>query len=432
MSLLLFAMSGSGGPAAEYPTVSIEIAFGHTWQDESPIFTDVSDYVEFESGFTIRRGRSRELDTFQAGTANWTLRSDDRRFDPLYAAGPHYGDLEDRVPCRIRSTYDGLTYDLFYGYIDAWPQSYTTGDNVALVDIVATDGFAILAGLGSMAGAFTLDDATLGVLDEDRLAGGGVEEELSGARIDALLDVSGWPQSLRDIATGSTLCQTQEVDEEMLASIQLVELSEDGFFYMKGNGDAVFHGRQDRQSVSRLATVQRTFSDADANYVYDNLVIIPRDVQYVANDVRRQRDGGVEQQVTSAASISKRGRITDAKSGLVMSSDAVAFDIATIHLLRHAEPGTRVDDLIIDPANAPEYLWPEVLGREILDRIEVERTPQQTGDAIVLEVLIQGIEHSWQSFQWVTRWYVTPADSFSFFTLDDATLGVLDEDLLGA
>jgi hypothetical protein len=329
--------------------------------------------------------------------------------------------------------YAGIDYPLFRGFIEGWPQHYTPADRTSTVTIVASDAFSILSTVASTTGAFTLDDPGLGVLDEDRLAGGGeITGEYSGERVDALLDVAGWPDLLRDIATGSSTLQGQTVDE-MLAALQLVEVSEDGFFYVGPDGYVVFHGRHDRQTVPRMAEVQATFSE-DGLLVYDDLVMLPSDWELVANDVRRTREGGVEQTALDDESIATRGRRSNARSGLVMDSDLQALDLAQAHLNRYSVPGTRIDGLVLDPVNDPAELWPQVLGREILDRIQVDRTPMQLGDPIQLEVWIQGIEHTWQDFKWRTRWYVTPADLAStfYFTLDSLTLGVLDTDRIGA
>ena len=439
MLLLLGAGAGIPGPDPIYPDAIVEIAFGYTWQDPDPVWTDVTPYVDFSPGLSVKTGRSKELDTFQAGTCGFTLDNGDRRFDPLHDGGPYYGQLLDRVPVRVTLEYQGTDYPLFRGFVEGWPQRYTPADQIAYVPIVASDAFTILADVSSLSGGFTLDDADRGVLDEDRLSGpggstgGGVVGELSGERVDALLDVSGWPETLRDVALGSSTLQAQEIDEEMLAALQLVEVSEDGFFYVNAAGEVVFHGRHDRQTVPRMANVQATFSDQGPLY-YDDLMLLPSDWALVANDVRRTREGGVEQTVVDAASIGIRGRRTNSRSGLVVETDAQAMDLAQAHLNRYSVPGTRIDGLVIDPLNDPGQLWPEVLGRQVLDRIQVDRTPQQTGDPIELQVLIQGIEHQWTDWAWRTRWYVTPADEPSsfYFTLDDLALGVLDDDLLGA
>ena len=101
MSILIF-WGGEGGQA-QHAELSIEVAWGQTWRTEGTLdWTDISAWVE--DGVSWRLGRSKELDTFQTGSASFTVINDNRYFDPAYTAGPWYGQLLPRVPCRIRAT----------------------------------------------------------------------------------------------------------------------------------------------------------------------------------------------------------------------------------------------------------------------------------------------------------------------------------------
>jgi hypothetical protein len=104
-------------------------------------WTDVSAYVR---NVSTSRGRSSELDTFQTGSASITLSNADRRFDPEYTAGPYYGALTPLRPVRIRAQYGaGATTNLFFGWIEQWPQTYENPTD-ATVTITASDGFKVL------------------------------------------------------------------------------------------------------------------------------------------------------------------------------------------------------------------------------------------------------------------------------------------------
>jgi hypothetical protein len=90
-----------------------------------------------------QRGRATEFDTFQAGTMTVVLSNLDRRFDPNYAAGPYFGNLLPMKRIRLKGTYAGVTYPIWCGYVDDWPQQYDiTGD--ATVALHCTDGFKVL------------------------------------------------------------------------------------------------------------------------------------------------------------------------------------------------------------------------------------------------------------------------------------------------
>lgn len=64
-----------------YPTPILEVAFTTAPLASSPTWTDVTAFL---TDVQIRRGRQRELDTFDAGTASFTLDNQDRRFDSTY------------------------------------------------------------------------------------------------------------------------------------------------------------------------------------------------------------------------------------------------------------------------------------------------------------------------------------------------------------
>ena len=104
-------------------------------------WTDVSAYVR---NVSTSRGRSSELDTFQTGSASITFSNADRRFDPEHTAGPYYGALTPLRPVRIRAQYGaGATTNLFFGWIEQWPQTYENPSD-ATVTVTASDGFKVL------------------------------------------------------------------------------------------------------------------------------------------------------------------------------------------------------------------------------------------------------------------------------------------------
>lgn len=131
---------GYGGSGAF--AVTVEVAFT-TDPGDTPVWTDVSEYLK---GFSVNRGRQRELDTFQAGRAQITLSNEDRRFDPTYAAGPYWPDVVPMRRVRIQATWGGTLYDVFTGYVDSWEQQYDPPQSATCV-VSATDAFKVLANI---------------------------------------------------------------------------------------------------------------------------------------------------------------------------------------------------------------------------------------------------------------------------------------------
>ena len=137
--------------AAGLPTLVVEVAFTSDSLDTTPTWVDITSYVRAGS---IRSGRTNELDEFQTGSCALTLDNRTRRFDPLYASGPYYGNLKARRQCRIRATYSAVTYDLFYGFVSGWSLSPDlSGDSVCQIE--GYDGLSYLAGVDLLPDYFT-------------------------------------------------------------------------------------------------------------------------------------------------------------------------------------------------------------------------------------------------------------------------------------
>jgi hypothetical protein len=142
------------------PSLLVEIGFGSTWQTEpaSITWTDVTDYVLHKHRISTSRGASSARGQVDVGSLNLSLRNADRRFDPLHASGPYFGDLKPGVPIRVRAVdsldWDGdpLTWDgeelvwggvagVWYGSVAKWPQRYDLGNTFGWVPVEAWDGF---------------------------------------------------------------------------------------------------------------------------------------------------------------------------------------------------------------------------------------------------------------------------------------------------
>jgi hypothetical protein len=126
---------------AVMPTLTVEVAFASDSLATSPTWTDITSYVRHGS---IKIGRTNELDNFSAGHASLALNNRARTFDPLYSGSISPTGLKARRQLRIRATYSGTTYDLFYGFVSGWPLAPTI-DGDSICQVQAYDGLAYLA-----------------------------------------------------------------------------------------------------------------------------------------------------------------------------------------------------------------------------------------------------------------------------------------------
>lgn len=112
-----------------WPTVRAQVAF-----DTDPL--DTPTWTTIHEGTTTprvlsaqcRHGRAFELDAFQPGQLTLELDNSDRRFDPLHAAGPHFGKLLPRKRCRLQADWGA--------YLDLPGTGGAYTPDTAVIDIV--------------------------------------------------------------------------------------------------------------------------------------------------------------------------------------------------------------------------------------------------------------------------------------------------------
>jgi hypothetical protein len=159
------------------------------------------------------------------------------------------------------------------------------------------------------------------------------------------------------------------------------------------------------------------------------------------NDIQNTRAGGTLQEATDQASVSRFGGLlrTYARSDLLQEADADALAWAQYILLVATQVQDRFDTLTISPQRDPTDLYPQVLGRDMGDLVEVWRRPPGVA-AITRQAWIRGITHDWNysAHSWVTSWTLQnsggggPFGSGSggggpgVFTLNDPVKGKLD------
>ncbi len=146
---------------AQFPTVTVEVAFATAPLAAVPTWTNITSFVEWKEGAKVTRGRTYETEQIQPGTLSLTLNNADGRFTPGNTASPYYPNVKSNRRIRVRATWNSITYALFDGYIDSWPVAWDNGV-WAKAQVAATDRLKLLARreLRSM-----LEEETLATLD---------------------------------------------------------------------------------------------------------------------------------------------------------------------------------------------------------------------------------------------------------------------------
>jgi hypothetical protein len=154
----------------------------------------------------------------------------------------------------------------------------------------------------------------------------------------------------------------------------------------------------------------------------------------LANDIQVTVAGGTMQEATDTGSIATYlFPRTWTQDGILLQADSDALGYAqwVLHISASAED--RFDTLVINPRRDPANLFPQVLGREIGDRIQIWRRPPGVGSPVSKDCFIRGIEHvvDADAKSWVTTWTLQDASRYGgFLVLDDPVFGKLNSNSL--
>lgn len=369
---------------------------------------DSSASVEITSNVlavSVRRGRNRILDTMEAATATVILKDETGDWNPLNTAGPYYGKLLPNRKISIWANYLGTRYVVFTGFITAFPTGFNIGmTEASKITLQCTDAFKLLhnAGLAAVAGTS---------------AG-----QLSGARIDDLLDAAAWPSSQRAVDAGDSVLQADPgTVRTTLSACQLVEKSEFGGFFVDRNGVITFLSRS---SVSAAAAAAPTvFADDGSGISYQDVAFAYDDV-LMLNDVTVTRDGGTAQNVYDQPSIDAHFIHSGSRSGLLVETDAEALQQAQVVLAARKTATVRIDYIILNLFDsAADTRIVAGLSAEIFNLINVTKAiPGST--PVTVELFVQGVQHDATPKSWTTK-LLTSEPLIQAFIVGSATQGVV-------
>jgi len=358
----------------------------------------------------IRRGRNRITSKFEFGGADVVLYDQNGDWNPTNPAGAYYPNL---VPLRqiiIYATYLGTDYYIFSGYITTYDTGFRQGnEDLSTVTLKCVDAFKLLAG----SAISTVSGAPAG--------------QLSGARVNALLDAVEWPVSLRNIDTGqSTLQADPGTSRNVLEALQTIENSEFGGIFVDGESKVNF---VDRDSlISRPATSLYTFSDTGSDISYTNAVVAFDDTNLI-NDVTVTRSGGTAQNVYDQPSIDKYFLHSGIRDGILVQTDAEALNQAKGILATRKDPEVRIDSIqlnLYDDTNPNKPL--AGVDIDLLDGITVTKTmPGST--SVTQPSLVNAIHHDITKSSWNTTLF-TSEPLLAGFVLNSTVSGILGEDVL--
>ena len=398
----------STGPSFAQAAIFDQAVFGtNVFADSTAVIVDVSNQV---NRIETRRGRTALSDQFQTGTLTFRIVDQNGDFNPQNPASPYFTLLTPMKKIQITATYNSVIYPIFSGFITNYVTTYPReSEDVTYTTIQAVDAFR----LAQNAQISTVTGASAG--------------DLSGTRVNQILDTISWPQSMRDVDPGLTTLQDDPgTDRTSLSALVIVADSEYGAIYVDASGSFVF---QDRSvTVSSIGNTPTLFADDGTGIEYMDASWILNDV-LVFNKATITRAGGSAQVALNQASIDKYFLHSYFLDNLLMQSDAVALDYARAYVASRAETSIRVDAIVLD-LYAPNYNSGIIaaLDLDFFDPITV-LTTQPGGSTLEKTLQIFGVSMNITPNSWKTT-FTTLEPVIDGFIIGNVDYGVLGQNVL--
>lgn len=341
---------------------------------------------------------------FQAHQATFRLIDPNGDWNPNNPSSPYYGYLTPNRKIRFSANYDGTGYFLFSGYIQAYNYTYAKDNELGYVDLVCVDATRLL----NLAGITTISGAIAG--------------ETTSERVTKILDQVSFPNTMREIETGSTTVPADPATPRTaLAALQNLAFAEQGAFYIGGAGYAEFYNKAHVQgaigeTATKFANDGTGISYVDFKPAYDDKLMV--------NQATVTRVGGTSQSYSDSASIAKYFPHSVNYDNVMVETDAAALEIAKSFVISRKDTELRIDSLTLD-LTTPNYDLgiKAALGVDYFDAIEFKNVGQD-GTTIDEKLLIVGVGHEVTPNSWKTT-FTLSQPIVKGFILDSAQYGII-------
>jgi hypothetical protein len=364
-------------------------------------FVDLTSLVE---NVSITRGRSRQLDQFNAGTAVIAFNNDSQILNPSNTASPYYPFVLPRCPVQILA--NGIP--IYTGLITDWNLDYDIS-NQDMMYASCSDQFTVLANQNLNAVATTVQS--------------------TGARINTVLDLAEINyQGARAIDTGSSTLGAFAISQNTncLNYLQLVNTSEQGYLFMSANGTLTFKAR----SSVLNPVAGATFNTNGTGIRYQSLINQFGD-ELLYNYIVTKSDAGAEQITSSAASIALYQAQQYSLTNLLNSTTTEVAGLGNYLLGKYQNPVLRFTGLSTEMSALSATDQNIVLNLDMTSIATVVKNFVVGTPATETQTLIvSGIAHNITPGSHIVSYTFESTDGNQYLTLNDAIFGTLDNNLL--
>jgi hypothetical protein len=351
------------------------------------VTVDTDDVININ----IRRGRTRQNERDQCGTSFVILNNISGIYDPddTDSANPWVvggvSILRDGLDMRIVATMGGVSYNLYYGFLET---TRVDQGEAPAVTMTFVDGIAYIA------------DAQAPALAAPANA------ETAATRVGRMLDFAGWPSGAARSLTGTVGMLATVQNRSCMAMIYQAVDSIAGRFYISRDNVATLVPLADKFS----RPTQLLFDDTGATNTvgYMELFTNPG-TYYVVNQAVINRTNTTKQYTSlyepSEAAYGLAKTVIDAP----VATDSNAQNLALYESRKLADPLTYVERIDFNGLSVGEYgaLYPDFLSTELGDQISVVRSGKQ------FNLVVEGMAFSIVESNWMMTYTTSAINPYS-------------------
>jgi hypothetical protein len=365
-------------------------------------YADLTSLVE---SVNITRGRSRQLDQFNAGTATVSFNNSTRVLDPLNTASIYYPYVLPRCPIQILA--NGIP--IYTGLITDWNLEYDIASNGDRMYATCSDAFTVLANTTLIARTVT--------------------QETTNARINTVLDYAEVAyQGARNIGTGSSTLGASASSSgfniadgtNLLTYLQLVNTSEQGYLFIAADGTLIFKGRTSVLNPVAGATFSYTGSIS-----YQTLLNSYGD-ELLYNYIVTQSPAGIQQITSDATSISQYQSQSLNLTNLLNSTVSEVAGLGNYLLGKYKNPVLRFTNVSTQMAALSTSNQNIALNLDLTSIATVVKNFTTGTPATETQTLIvSGVSHNITPGSHIISYTFESTDGNQYFTIGDSIFGTL-------
>ena len=363
-----------------------------------------ADLTSLVLSVNIKRGRNRQLDQFNAGTAQVVFNNNSRILDPLNTSSIYYPYVLPRSPIIIYA--NGTP--IYTGFVEDWDLDYQNA-NQGRMFARCVDAFGTLA--NQQLNAFT------------------PSAETSGVRVSTVLDRPEIAyQGARSIGTGTSTLGAYAVsqDTSCLGYLQQVNTSEQGYLFTAADGTLTFKGRS-----SVLNPVSgASFTTNGTGIPYMSLVN-QYGSELLYNYIVTQSPAGAAQTNSDSTSINLYQAQNYNILNLLNSTTTEVNGLGAYLLGKYRNPVVRFTGVSCELAALTSAQWSTIFAIDLTSVVTVQKDYSTGSPASESQTLItSGIEHRIVPGSHIVSYTFESTDGNQYLTLNDAIFGTLNNNLL--